>query len=93
MARRFEVYGSRGTAILEPFDPVRTVRLVLAEPFADYRPGEHVLELPDIPRQELYERELAAFIGVVRGERPADRSPEHELLVQETLLRATRRLS
>jgi predicted dehydrogenase len=61
VARRFEVYGSRGTAILEPFDPVRTVRLVLAEPFADLRPGEQVLELPEVARQELYERELGSF--------------------------------
>jgi predicted dehydrogenase len=68
-ARRFEVYGTDGTAIVEPFDP------------------------PATPRQELYNRELAAFVGVLRGERAADRSPEHELLVQETLLRATGRLA
>jgi predicted dehydrogenase len=92
VARRFEVYGSRGTAILEPFDAVRRVRLLLGESFADYGRGEHVLELPEVTRQELYERELAAFVGVVRGERSPDRSPEHELLVQETLLRATGRL-
>jgi predicted dehydrogenase len=91
-ARRFEVYGTRGSAILQPFDPVRTIRLTLVEPSADYGPGEHLLELPEVARQTLYERELAAFLGVVRGERSEDRSPEHESLVQETLLRATGRL-
>jgi len=91
-ARRFEMYGTRGSAILEPFDPVRTVRLTLREPVANFAAGEQVLQLPEVPRQELYERELAAFLGVLRGERPPDRSLEHELLAQETLLRTTGRI-
>jgi predicted dehydrogenase len=66
-ARRFEVYGTDGTAIVAPFDP---------------GPG-------GVSRQQMYERELAAFIGVVRDGRTPDRSPGHELLVQETLLRVT----
>ncbi len=65
--RRFEVYGTRGTAVVEPFDP---------------GPG-------GFSRQMMYERELEAFVGVVRDGKPPDRSPEHELLVQETLLRVT----
>jgi predicted dehydrogenase len=85
-ARRFEVYGTRGSAIIEPFDPVRTFRL------ATDGMSEHVTTLTPVSRQELYARELAAFVGVVRHERPPNRSAEHELLVQETLLRATGRL-
>ncbi len=92
-ARRFEVYGTRGSAILEPFDPVRTIRLTLAEPVADFAAGEQVLELPEVTRQTLYDRELAAFVPVLRGERPPERPPEHDLLVQETLLRATGRIA
>lgn len=88
-ARRFEVYGTHGSAIVEPFDPARTIRLALDAPSGDYPAGEHVLELPTVSRQELYDRELAAFVGVLRGQRPPDRSIEHERLVQETLLRAT----
>jgi predicted dehydrogenase len=86
-ARRFEVYGTRGSAIIEPFDPVRTLRLA-ADGIA-----EQVTTLEPVSRQELYARELAAFVGVLRHERPPDRSAEHELLVQETLLRATGRLA
>ena len=41
---------------------------------------------------QMYERELVAFLRVLHGERPPDRTPEHELLVQETLLRATGRI-
>jgi predicted dehydrogenase len=88
-ARRFEVYGTRGSAILEPFDPARTIRLVLAEPVGELASGEQTLRLPETSRQQLYERELAAFVGLISNKQPADRSPAHELLVQETLLRAT----
>jgi predicted dehydrogenase len=91
-ARRFEVYGTRGSAILEPFDPARIIRLALTESASAYPAGESVLQLAEVSRQELYERELEVFVGVVHGERSPDRSPEHELLVQETLLRATGRL-
>jgi predicted dehydrogenase len=85
-ARRFEVYGTRGSAILEPFDPHRTLRLAIDSE------SEQVIQLEPVPRQALYEHELAAFIAVLRNEAPPDRSGEHELLVQETLLRATGRL-
>ncbi len=91
-ARRFEVYGTRGTAITEPFDPGESIRLVLAEATGDYRAGEHIVRLPTVTRQQMYERELVAFLGVLSGAQQPDRSPEHELLVQETLLRATGRI-
>lgn len=91
-ARRFEVYGTRGTAVTEPFDPGDTIRLVLVEPTLEYAAGEQVLQLPTVTRQQLYERELLAFLATLRGDQPPDRSPEHELVVQETLLRATGRI-
>ncbi|MBV9599949.1 MAG: Gfo/Idh/MocA family oxidoreductase [Chloroflexi bacterium] len=85
-ARRFEVYGTRGSAILEPFDPVRTLRIVRDD-------TQQTIDLAPVERQELYARELAAFVGVLRGERAPDRSADHELRVQRTLLRCTGRLS
>jgi predicted dehydrogenase len=88
-ARRFEVYGTKGSAITEPFDPGDIIRLVLAEPHGEYAAGEHIIKLPTITRQQMYERELVAFLAVLSGEKPADRTFEHEVLVQETLLRAT----
>jgi predicted dehydrogenase len=91
-ARRFEIYGTRGSAIVEPFDPAGTVRLALDAPAAGYPAGEHVLQLPAVSRQELYERELAALVGVLRDHQPLDRPIAHERLVQETLLRATGRI-
>lgn len=91
-ARRFEVYGTRGTAITEPFDHGRIVRLALAETDGGYPAGETIVELPVVTRQQMYERELVAFLAVLKGEQAPDRTPEHELLVQETLLRATGRI-
>ena len=81
-ARRFEVYGTSGSAILEPFDPVRTLRLADDD-------SERVMQLERVDRQTLYDLELAAFVEVIQGQRSPDRPPEHELLVQETLLRTT----
>jgi len=89
VARRFEVYGDRGSAIMEPFEPAGTVRLCLAEAHGDYRRGEQLIPLHEQSRQALYDLELEAFVASILGERPRDRSPDHDLLVQETLLRAT----
>ena len=88
-ARRFEVYWSRGSAIMEPFEPAGPIRLCLAEARDGYRQGEQQIPVPAQSRQVLYERELAAFLAAVQGGRPPDRTLDHELLVQETLLRAT----
>jgi len=90
MARRFEVYGTRGSAILiEPFEPGHTVRLCLEEAAEGFVEGEQSVSVEGWSRQQLYEKELEAFVGVVRDGKEPDRPREHELLVQETLLRAT----
>lgn len=90
IARRFEVYGSRGSAIIvDPFEPARTLRLCLDEEAGGYDKGVHIIQLPAQSRQDMYEAELRAFVATVRGEQPPDRPLSHELLVQETLLRAT----
>lgn len=89
MARRYEVYGSAGSAILvEPFEPGRQIRLCLEEPFGEYAQGEQFIPIEGPSRQITYERELEAFVAVLNGTRPPDRTLDHELLVQETLLRA-----
>jgi predicted dehydrogenase len=92
MARRFEVYGSQGSAILEPFEPAARIRLCLVEGAGERPPGEQWVPVRMQSRQELYESELQAFVATLRGQRPPDRSLDHELLVQETLLRLTGRI-
>lgn len=88
-ARRFEVYGTRGSAIMEPFEPAGPIRLCLIEAQGEYPSGEQRVPVPAQSRQTLYALELDAFLGAVEGLRPPDRTLDHELLVQETLLRAT----
>lgn len=90
MARRFEVYGTRGSAIIvEQFDPSRQLRLCLEEPAGGYPKGVTLIDLPEQNRQEMYDEEIAAFVRVLQGKQKPDRTLDHELLVQETLLRAT----
>lgn len=91
-ARRFEVYGSRGSAILEPFEPAGPIRLCLVEAAGGWAAGAQSVPVRAQTRQELYELELKAFVATLRGQQPPDRTPDHELLVQETLLRLTGRI-
>ena len=85
-ARRFEVYGTSGSAIMEPMEPAETIRLALEEPQGHYPAGVSTVQIEHRPR---YVASLAAFVQDIRGEKQPDRSLDHELLVQETLLRAT----
>ncbi len=90
VARRFEVYGTKGSAIIvEPFEPGRTIRLCLEQASGNYSSGEQIVEIAGESRQRLYELELDAFLATIAGTQPPDRPVLHELLVQETLLRAT----
>lgn len=90
VARRFEVYGTEGSAIIvEPFEPGLTIRLCLEEAKEGYSQGEQIVKIAGESRQRLYELELDAFLATIAGMQPPDRLVSHELLVQETLLRAT----
>ena len=90
IARRFEVYGSEGSAIVsEPFEPGKQIRLCLKDAKAGYQQGEQFVVINAASRHRLYELELEAFIATLAGTQPPDRPLSHELLVQETLLRGT----
>lgn len=88
-ARRFEVYGTRGSAIIvEPFEPGGVIRLALSEARHGYQKGEQRVESTPTPREQSFHNELASFVGTLLGHQPPDRSLAHELLVEETLHRA-----
>ncbi|MYB63850.1 Gfo/Idh/MocA family oxidoreductase [Candidatus Poribacteria bacterium] len=90
MARRFEVYGTEGSAIIvEPFEPGLNIRLCLEKAKEGYSQGEQIVKIDGESRQRTYELELEAFLATLAGEQPPNRPLSHELLVQETLLRAT----
>ena len=86
MARRFEVYGTEGSAIMEPFEPADQLRLCLASGKDGYDEGVTMIDLEDRRR---YVDTFAAFVDTIDNGAPLLRSYEHELLVQETLLRCT----
>ena len=91
-ARRFEVYGSRGSAIMEPFEPAGAIRLCLTEAAGGLQAGVQAVPVCKQTRQDLYDLELQAFVATIRGEKPPDRPLDHDLTVQETLLRLTGRI-
>ncbi len=86
MARRFEVYGTKGSAIMEPFEPADTIRLVLEEDQGEYKKGVNIVKIEDRAR---YVDTFAEFVRNIKGESEPLRTLDHELLVQETLMRVT----
>lgn len=90
MARRYEVYGTKGSAIIiDRFDPAGGIRLCLEEAAGGYPKGVTFVDVPEQDRQEMYEAEFEAFVKVLKGEQEPDRPLEHDIIVQETLLRVT----
>ena len=92
-ARRYEVYGTKGSAIMEPMGGVKHVRLILEEGRDGFAAGEQLVPVESGAREGTFGGEITALIAAIRGEQAPTRSLDHELLVQETLLRATGRLS
>lgn len=92
-ARRFEVYGTGGTAIMEPFEPAHHLHLNLARAWGEFEAGARRVPLQGLGRQRLYELEVADLVPALRGEAPPARPLRHEVVVQETLLRATGRIA
>ena len=88
-SRRFEVYGTEGSVILEPLEPreTPTVRLCLSEDRGNYVSGWQTVE---VEKRLRYDGEVVALVADIRGEKSPDRSLYHELIVQETVLRASR---
>ncbi len=90
MARRYEVYGTKGSAIIiDRFDPAGGLRLCVEEAGAGYPKGGAFVDVPEQGRQDMYDREFEAFVKVIKGEQAPDRPLDHDIVVQETLLRAT----
>lgn len=84
--RFFEVIGSNGLARLNPIEqPVVTIDL--AKPAGPYPAGSQVLNFPTFRR---YEGDFAELAEAVREGKPLAVTPEQELAVHQTLLKACR---
>ncbi len=86
--RSFEVLGTNGTATLQPIEPP-TLTLDLAKSAGPYKKGTQKVPLPAYQR---YEGDFTELAAAVRGERALSVSLEEELLVAETVLRASEML-
>lgn len=83
--RAFEVFGTNGSAVVRPIEPAK-LEMDLAEAAGPYRAGPQEVALP------AYRRYVGEFEELARAVRTGGRlgvTPEEDVLVQETLLRAS----
>ena len=84
--RSFEVIGTDGTFMIQPMEPVPALRVFMRTARGPYEAGWQRIELPPQPR---YVRDFKELAGAIRSGRPLRYSYDHELLLHETLLRAS----
>lgn len=83
--RHLTVCGTQGTFHIQPLDSP-SVRLTLDRDRGEYKKGTHEIAMPKFTR---YVADAADMARIIRGEKEADFSYEHDLAVQETVLAAS----
>jgi hypothetical protein len=87
-ARRIEVYGTAGACAIPHLGSGHLANKNV-QPIEVYRAGRANWERRDLPARTLQIADLREFAACVAGTKQPDYSPEHDLHVQETLLRAS----
>lgn len=82
--RHFVVCGTAGTFHIQPLD-APAARIALSQPFEGFQKGYQDKTFPKFTR---YVDDAADMAQVIRGEKEADYSYDHDLAVQRTLLKA-----
>lgn len=82
--RRFELFGTEGSVIVEPFEPPN-VLLALRQERDGYVSGWQPVEVGNVPR---YVEDIAELVSCILGEQRPQFTPEHDLIVHEALLKA-----
>lgn len=82
--RHLSVCGTEGTLHIQPLDNP-SARLALSTARGDYRSGYQDITFPKYVR---YVGDAADMAAVIRGEKSAEFTYEHDLAVQQTLLQA-----
>lgn len=82
--RHLVVCGTEGTFHIQPLDNP-SARVSLSRPHDQYSSGPQEIRFPKYNR---YVDDAADMAGIIRGEKTSEFSTEHDLAVQETLLRA-----
>ncbi|HET6407581.1 MAG TPA: Gfo/Idh/MocA family oxidoreductase [Chthoniobacteraceae bacterium] len=84
--RQFVVCGTKGTFDIRPIEPPK-VRVALDVARGELRKGYQDLAMPKAGGR--YDGEFADLAKVIRGEKAFAFTPEHDLAVHETVLRAS----
>jgi predicted dehydrogenase len=82
--RHLVVCGTEGTFHIQPLDNP-SARMSLSQARGEYKKGTQDVKFPKYTR---YIDDAADMAKIIRGEKPTDFPPEHDLAVQETLLKA-----
>ena len=83
--RSFEVIGTDGTFLIQPLEPA-AARVIVREDRGPYKKGWHN---PQLPRSSRYIGDVKDLARAIKSKQPLKYSYDHELLLQETLLRAS----
>jgi predicted dehydrogenase len=83
--RQFIVCGTKGSCEIRPLEPP-VMTLMLDAPHDKHRKGTQEVKFEKAPR---YAADWVDFAKAIRGEIEWEFKPEHDLAVQETVLRAS----
>ncbi len=84
--RQFVVCGDKGSIDIKPLEPPRAT-LALNEAHGDFAKGTREVNLK--PLGGRYDGDFLDLAKIIRGEKAHDFPPEHDLAVQEVVLRAS----
>ena len=88
--RSFEVLGTNGTFVVHPETNPPTMRVYMRHAQGPYNAGWQDIVLPPQPR---FVADFAELARAIQNGEPLKNSYDHELLLQETLLRASGEIS
>lgn len=88
--RSFEILGTDGTFMVYPESNPPTMRVHMRKAHGQYKAGWQNITLPPQPR---FVGDFAELARAIKSGQPLKHSYEHELLLQETLLRASGEIS
>ena len=84
--RSFEVIGTDGSMMVEPMEPCPTLRIRMREARGPYQKGAQEIKLGPQPR---FIKDFEDLARAIKSKTPLRYSYDHELMLQETLLRAS----
>ena len=84
--RSFEVIGTDGSILIEPMEPVPSLRSSMREARGPYPKGTQEIKLGPQPR---FVKDFEDLARAIQSGSPLRYSYDHELALQETLLRAS----